>query len=625
METKPQIIEYNFNLIPSEPKKLRQWVCWHFSYKNENGEGKWTKPPLHPIRLYPASHSKPQDWGTYEEAERTYFEDEKGRVDGVGFVLTESDPFCAIDLDHCITSEGKIEPWAKIIIEQFNSYSERSPIDGIRILLKGKIPDGGRKNGNVEVYCNSRYITVTGVHLEGTPTTIEDRQGILTKFYEEHFKDSSQKKAIEIEFSSEDWAKAKKLISRNQSIMLHLLSPKEGDRSGHDWRLACLCIENGIIDPAIIYSILLNNPFGKAQHYPKTKEYIEDIISRCLVQFKDKIDSLKNKGSLLHESAIIEASHFIEFPIPQKRKILNPWLYEQSIHLISGWRGTGKTWLGLSLFDTITRGETLGPWGTETPVPALYLDGEMAGFDVQDRVKQLNLSSKTQRKAPLYIYSDAYANSLGIPRASLLKPKWREFIKNYLVEGGVKLFGVDNISSLAPGSDENSKFDWDPINQWLLEMRFLGIATILFHHTGKEGTQRGTSAREDNVDCSIVLQRPHDYMPEQGAKFIVKFKKSRVPMKDLALMADVEFILTEVDGRLQWVWGPVKRKNQIEILRMIDEGVKQDDIAKSLGVDKGYVSRVKIKAIKDGHLTDKGKLTPTGLRVVNSVGTDDEI
>jgi putative DNA primase/helicase len=249
----------------------------------------------------------------------------------------------------------------------------------------------------------------------------------------------------------------------------------------------------------------------------------------------------------------------------------------------------------------------------------------MAAYDVQERFKQLNFSASTSRKAPLFIYSDAYANSLGIPRANLLNPRWREALKKSLIEKQVKLFVIDNISSLAPGIEENSKFEWDPVNQWLLGLRFAGITSFLLHHVGKEGNQRGTSAREDNLDVSLVLQRPHDYVTEEGARFVVKFKKARVPTRELSLMSDVEFCLSEVEGRLQWTWNEVKRKNQVEILKMLDEGVPQKDIAQALCVTAGFVSQVKSKAIGDGHLSKTGKLTESGFLLVNSGEENEEI
>jgi len=223
----------------------------------------------------------------------------------------------------------------------------------------------------------------------------------------------------------------------------------------------------------------------------------------------------------------------------------------------------------------------------------------------------------------MFIYNDCHANSLGLPRANLLNRKWRGVVKNWCISNKVKLIVLDNISSLAAGIDENVKRDWDPVNQWLLELRFAGIATVMLHHTNKEGGQRGTSAREDNIDNSITLSHPYDYASEEGARFVLKFKKSRVRNRDLHKIGDTEFRLEEVEGRLQWTWNSVKGKTRVEILRMLDEGIQQKDISEILRVDKGYVSRIKNQAIKDEQLTLKGKLTQAGLEVVNGLVADE--
>ena len=49
----------------------------------------------------------------------------------------------------------------------------------------------------------------------------------------------------------------------------------------------------------------------------------------------------------------------------------------------------------------------------------------------------------------------------------------------------------------------------------------------MVHHTGKNGAQRGTSAREDNIDVSISLTKVEDDYSFRGAMFMVNFTKSR--------------------------------------------------------------------------------------------------
>ena len=347
-------------------------------------------------------------------------------------------------------------------------------------------------------------------------------------------------------------------------------------------------------------------------------------VSDWVTRFEDKTDAGERLAVMIEnadlykppkkaslEDAILETQDFNTVTLPPKRQIIEPWLSEQSISLVAGWRGTGKTWFAMSLLDAITRGEPFGPWDMGICVPCLYLEGEMPAQDVRDRLKDLNPDQ--DRKQPLYVYSDAYANTLGLPRANLLAETWRTTMKRILTTRGVKLWVVDNLASLAGGIDENSKKDWDPINTWLLELRFAGIATILLHHTNKGGGQRGTSAREDNIDTTIMLKRPFDYVPEDGAKFIVNFQKARVATKDLILISDTQFQLTQDEtGQLTWTWGNVRRETKMEVLRMFDEGMNNQTVVDTLGLSKGYVSKIKKSAINEGLLSMTGKLTQTG-------------
>lgn len=316
------------------------------------------------------------------------------------------------------------------------------------------------------------------------------------------------------------------------------------------------------------------------------------------------------------EDIIIDAKDFSDLEIPSKKRFLSPWLTEQSITFINGWRGTGKTWLALSILDAVTRGESFGPWQVETSAPCLFLDGEMPLQDIRERLLDLNL--EVDRKSPLYIYSDAYANQLGLSRANLSSEVWRSNMKRVLITRGIKLWIVDNLASLASGIDENVKRDWDPINAWLLDLRFAGISTILLHHIGKTGGQRGTSAHEDNIDTSIMLKRPFDYTPEDGARFIVHFAKTRVRIQDLVLLADAEFQLRQNEaGKLVWTWGNVKKETKREVLRMLDEEAAYDSICDALGITKGYITKIKKQAIKDGLLSEKGKITQSGLSFIS--------
>lgn len=312
-------------------------------------------------------------------------------------------------------------------------------------------------------------------------------------------------------------------------------------------------------------------------------------------------------------AALVDADRFPEIPIQPKTVYLHPWVTSSQVILVSGWRNSGKTMFVMSMLDSITKKMQFGPWSCELPETCLYMDGEMVADDVIDRLKGFGLGN---RQCPLFIYSDYYANSLGLSRANLLDEKWRAAMQKLLIENNVKIWAVDNLASLTPGADENVKSEWDPVNQWFLELRFQGITSVLVHHTGKGGAQRGTSAREDNIDISIGLERPANYHTEDGARFVCKFHKSRIKTADLPYVKDYEFQLREQDGRYVWTYCDEQADKKRQVLTMLDQGFKQKDIADELGVSGAYISKVKNRALSDGILSKNGRLTQSGYQKI---------
>lgn len=140
----------NYQLIPFELRQYPQWIVWRY----EDVNNKKTKVP-YSIKGFKASVTNPQTWHTFEDvANATGF-------DGIGFVLTENDPFAFIDLDHTSNQE-EFAKQQTIYSNFIDTYAELSPSGkGLHILLKGRLPQG-RRRGSVEIYSSQRFMTVTG-------------------------------------------------------------------------------------------------------------------------------------------------------------------------------------------------------------------------------------------------------------------------------------------------------------------------------------------------------------------------------------------------------------------------------------------------------------------------------
>jgi hypothetical protein len=174
-------------VIPAELLELPQWVTWKYEKrKDKKGNEKITKVPYSAKSARRASSTDPATWGTHAEALAGV---EKHQRDGIGFVFAKSGLHAGVDLDKCRNAEtGEIEPWAHEIIVRLNSYSEASPSGtGIHIYLRAIIKGAGRKQGDIEMYDDGRFFTVTGDHIAGTPLTVEDRQLELDKWHAEVF------------------------------------------------------------------------------------------------------------------------------------------------------------------------------------------------------------------------------------------------------------------------------------------------------------------------------------------------------------------------------------------------------------------------------------------------------
>jgi primase-polymerase (primpol)-like protein len=161
---------------------LPQWVCW----RAELREGKATKVPYWPGSGSRARSGDPATWGTLSEARKAVRE---GDYDGIGFVFTESDPFCGVDLDACVDPKtGEIASWASEIVEALDSYTEFSPSGtGLHVLLRAKLPPGGNRRARIEMYDRGRFFTVTGRRLRGTSRVVEERQEQLSALHDSLF------------------------------------------------------------------------------------------------------------------------------------------------------------------------------------------------------------------------------------------------------------------------------------------------------------------------------------------------------------------------------------------------------------------------------------------------------
>jgi len=179
-------METVFKKLHPEIMAFPNFVTWKL--ETPKGGNKPTKVPYNPHTGEKADSTDPRTWGTFEQAIAVC---KKHRHTGIGFMFGFS-PFAGIDLDHCRNPEtGELNASAQRVINRFSgAYVEVSPSGtGVHLFVKGSLPEGGRKKGDVEMYDSGRYFTLTGNFIGQMPKTIAECQKELVDFHAEVFID----------------------------------------------------------------------------------------------------------------------------------------------------------------------------------------------------------------------------------------------------------------------------------------------------------------------------------------------------------------------------------------------------------------------------------------------------
>lgn len=190
---------------------------------------------------------------------------------------------------------------------------------------------------------------------------------------------------------------------------------------------------------------------------------------------------------------------------------LEPIIRALTIMMIYAEPGVGKSWIVHNMALGLTRKNTedvsIGPWTVTNGCGVLLVDGELPIVDLRNRLGLLAKSMGEENKnTPLTIWSSMHFEDNDEEGVNLATEKWRNrIIDHFIKHPECKVLIMDNQASLTTGLNENTKPAWDPINQWFLKLRTMGVAVILVHHSNKGGSDRGHSCKRDNLDTVIVL------------------------------------------------------------------------------------------------------------------------
>lgn len=296
--------------------------------------------------------------------------------------------------------------------------------------------------------------------------------------------------------------------------------------------------------------------------------------------------------------AALNGRYFLEMDIPKRPYLMGDWFCEGDLGFVFAPRGVGKTWFAHMLLASLSSGHDLDEWEVPEPLRVCLLDGEMPPDSVQDRIKNLGVDGDN-----FFFISHQFLFDRAETSLQLGDAEHREALLDYCVEKQIKVLVIDNLSSMSD-IKENDNDDWSAIGDWLLEYRRRGIAVIVVHHAGRNGQMRGASRREDAAFWVIKLDDSKERTnTEDGARFVSKFTKSRNSGK-WPTNKDWHITVND-DGNFNV--DCEQADNETLVYSLIKDGVdKCSDIADSLNLGKGTVSKIATRLEKSGKINKKG-------------------
>ena len=541
---RPTALEVQAANIPRDLTAIDQWVGFRYEYRPDKSEAKpWTKPPYQ-VDGKLASHSDPGTWNSFEAVLDVY---QAGGFDGVGFVLTDGDDYTGFDLDNCRDPNTVvIDEWALDTIKALNSYTEFSPSGtGIRIIVKGHLPPGGRKKSQFECYDTSRYLTFTGWHIAGTPTTIESRQTEIETIHAKVFPAKIVTPAQHAPTPNDldtavliDKAKA----AKNGDKFARLWN---GDWTGYGSQSeAELALTNGLAfwtggdGPRVVQlfpqSGLFRNKWDEV-HYSDGRTYGQATIELSLStvteyyaprnghQPDEVVTSPPSSGAVAEELQDTPSprsfAQLLQMEIKEQPMVVPGLISQGSLNLIAGRPDQGKS---LVVQDLLTAHACGGLWLGQFEAG----HGVSGFFDFEMPLDRFALRLKAQANhrevtdIPLFRFE-------GLTHM-LDKDEGADELYGLIREYDLTLVALDPVSDILGGSNEN---DATPVRQAfarLIQITRLALVTfILPDHRRKAGLVRsspldeirGSTVKVAKSDSILSITKANDLVKVEHLRF----------------------------------------------------------------------------------------------------------
>ena len=330
----------------------------------------------------------------------------------------------------------------------------------------------------------------------------------------------------------------------------------------------------------------------------------------------------------------------LEATFSDRQHLLFPWLREQESCMVYADTGVGKSMFALSAALAIAGdGEFLG-WSPDERADGagwrvLYIDGEMHIADIQERVRILMhaVPSVNQQKAGANIRLLARQHQEPDANFPLITERaGMEFVRQCVRQDAIDLVILDNFSTLGEVEDENAASSFNAIQQFLLQLKVQGVATMLVHHAGKSGDFRGSSKLAATFETIIKLERLGSSVEHGAAAFRVRWDKVRAggpkrKVREVAARLIEDPFAGPAASKWDYATADIERLDELKERLADGEFQNQKEIADHFDVSKTMARKYIDKGITLGLWTQEqvGRWFANGKRLRTLKKTDEPV
>jgi AAA domain len=232
------------------------------------------------------------------------------------------------------------------------------------------------------------------------------------------------------------------------------------------------------------------------------------------------------RPKLPQNSWLSDADDFLERKLPERTPYLIDRdtgavvLYESSLNELWAYRGQGKSIAANGRIGSLIQGEDFLRFRSPGGLRVVLVDGELPSAQLQERLDEFSGYSEGRLK----IISPELMDPKEFPNLSKTEDQ-EQFLKQ-IEPFNPNVLVFDTLTRCFR-FDTNDSEQWLVVNDFLVRLRGLGYCVVLVHHAGKNGTQRGRTDGDDNLDVSIKLDKPYGWQAGDGLAFKWVYEKVR--------------------------------------------------------------------------------------------------